>query len=385
MSLTVDLFCGAGGLSLGLAASGHRVAAAMDSWAAAVRTYNLNLGGASLSAVGPGTDLGRAELIAGGPPCQGFSSAGARREVDPRNSLVRVFAELVARSGAAAFLFENVEGFLTGGGGRFVLDLLEPVVAAGYRVSLAKLNAANYGVPQHRKRVIAVGGLGFEPSLPEATHSAWGAPGCLSPAGLPPAPTVAESLAGLPPAEANGAGDHGYRPLSGDALERARLLKPGGRMRDLPKELRHGSYGRRANRRVSDGTAPDRRGGAPAGVRRLAGDEPSKAVTGGAAGELLHPEEDRPLTLRECARLQGFPDGFMFDGTKSEQARLVGNAVPPPLAAAVAATLAGASRRARAGRPGALVAFSPTASSAMSPALARVCDMVPERLGGDWR
>src|SRR5206468_12426062 len=123
-----------------------------------------------------------------------------------------------------------------------------------------------------------------------------------------------------------------HRPLVGVDLERAKALKPGQRMRDLPTELWHDSYRRRANRRVMDGTPTERRGGAPAGVRRLVPDAPSKAITGGSLAEFLHPSEDRSLTLRECARIQTFPDEFTFQGTCAERAQLIGNAVPPLLA-----------------------------------------------------
>lgn len=87
---------------------------------------------------------------------------------------------------------------------------------------------------------------------------------------------------------------------------------------------------------MSDGTAPDRCGGAPAGIRRLRADQPSKTVTGSAPRELAHPSEDRFLTLRECVRLQGFADGHVFAGSRSDQATLTGNAVPPPFAEAAA-------------------------------------------------
>ena len=118
-------------------------------------------------------------------------------------------------------------------------------------------------------------------------------------------------------------------PVSESDARRFRLLQQGQTMRDLPMGLQHRSYARRANRRVSDGMPTERRGGAPAGVRRLRADEPSKAITSAAIREFLHPLEDRCLTLRECARLQGFPDSFEFIGNRSEQAILVGNAIPP--------------------------------------------------------
>jgi DNA (cytosine-5)-methyltransferase 1 len=269
-----DLFCGAGGLSLGFRAAGFNVVWAADNNDAAVRTYRANLGDHVVcQSITVDTDPPEVAVIVGGPPCQGFSSAGMRRPGDTRNTLVTCFAQIVARKRPLAFVFENVEGFLTAEGGKRVLDLLIPLVAAGYWIHVRKVNAANYGVPQHRKRVIAVGGLGWEPSLPEPTHSAHGVPGArLAATYLPPTPTLQHALADLPPPSTQKPGmptGHFYRPLVGVDLERAKALKPGQTMRDLPAELWHDSYRRRAYRRVMDGTPPERRGGAPAGIRRL--------------------------------------------------------------------------------------------------------------------
>jgi DNA (cytosine-5)-methyltransferase 1 len=148
-------------------------------------------------------------------------------------------------------------------------------------------------------------------------------------------------------------------------------------MRDLPIELWHDSYRRRAYRRVMDGTPTERRGGAPAGIRRLVLDEPCKAITGGALAEFLHPSEDRNLTLRECARIQTFPDDFCFRGTCTEQARLIGNAVPPLLASIIARTLAAdLLLTKRPSDPGRLLSFVPTLSNGMSPLLERVTKTV---------
>lgn len=382
----VDLFCGAGGLSLGFSQASFDIVAALDSWDVAVNSYNANFSHRA-RCMEVTTDLGLppCDIIVGGPPCQGFSSAGLRRPCDRRNSLVRVFAELVAQHRPRAFLFENVEGFLTGAKGSHVFDLLEPVIGAGYRVHVWKLNAANYGVPQHRKRVIALGGLGWTPSFPEPTHSAYGAPGAhLAGRHLPKAPTLDAALRDLPPAVQRGeiphVLDHVFVPLSPDDLRRARLLAPGQRMRDLPEEYWHNSYRRRAFRRVMDGTPTERRGGAPAGLRRLRGDEPSKAITGGALNEFLHPAHDRSLTMRECARLQTFPDDFRFLGSPSDALQSIGNAVPPKLALSLAISL----RDDLSGSPvardeGALLTFVPTLSTGMSPALESVTNEVRRR------
>ena len=174
----VDLFCGAGGLSFGFQRAGFRIAYAADFNRSAVDTYNSNFDHrAELMDISQSPSIPKADVVIGGPPCQGFSSAGARRHGDHRNNLVRTFAEIVAAFRPKAFVFENVEGFLTGENGKRVLDLLSPLLTAGYRIHLRKINAANYGVPQHRKRVLAVGGLGWEPSFPAPTHTAFGAPG----------------------------------------------------------------------------------------------------------------------------------------------------------------------------------------------------------------
>lgn len=383
----VDLFCGAGGLSAGFVAAGFQLVAALDNNAAAVETYRRNLGPHAFpQTITEDLPLPSATVIAGGLPCQGFSSAGLRMPGDGRNTLVTCFAQMIVRTLPLAFVFENVEGFLTAEGGARVLDLLVPLVAAGYRIHLRKVNAANYGVPQHRKRVIALGGLGWEPRFPEPTHSANGAPGArLAGTHLPPAPTLADALSGLPaprtiePGEPPG---HFYRPLEGVDLERAKALRPGHTMRDLPTALWHESYRRRAFRRVMDGTPTARRGGAPAGVRRLLPDVPSKAITGAAVAELFHPYEDRNLTIRECARIQTFRDDFVFAGTFTEQAQLIGNAVPPRLAELIARSLAADLRTAAPRRgPGALLSFVPTLSSGMSPALERMTAAVRKTFG----
>jgi DNA (cytosine-5)-methyltransferase 1 len=384
----IDLFCGAGGLSLGLRQAGLQPVYSIDCNETAVHTYRANLGGhVAHGHVVDEIDLPEADVIVGGPPCQGFSSAGLRRRGDHRNTLVSCFARIIARRRPLAFVFENVEGFLTSDDGAYVMDLLSPLVEAGYRIQLRKVNAANFGVPQHRKRVLAIGGLGWDPSFPEATHYAYGAPGAgLAARGLPRAPTIGDSLADLPPPATEPPGvpsGHFFRPLVGVDLERARALKPGQKMRDLPAELCHESYHRRANRRVMDGTPTERRGGPPSGVRRLVADEPSKAITGGALSEFLHPTEDRNLTLRECARLQTFPDDFVFTGGVTEQSLLIGNAVPVLLARTIGESLIGDLTSA-APRPGEgrILSFVPTLSTGMSPALARVTGRVRSAFAG---
>jgi DNA (cytosine-5)-methyltransferase 1 len=386
VTTVADLFCGAGGLGLGFHAQGFSIVWAADAFLPAVETYRRNIGDHVKEVkLDWDTALPPCDIIIGGPPCQGFSSAGMRKPGDARNTLVAVFAHLVARHRPKAFVFENVEGFLTGEGGRWVTDLLDPLVTAGYCIHLRKVNAANYGIPQHRKRVLVIGGLGWDPEFPEPTHCATGAPGADLVAGkLPLCDSVAKAFDGLPDAagdpETAVVTDHFSRPPNEMDRLRFEALGIGKTMKDIPEELWHETYRRRAFRRVMDGTPAERRGGAPSGLRRLDPDLPSKAITSGATSEFVHPTAHRNLTLRECARLQTFPDDFEFSGTQAQRALLIGNAVPPRFANAIAAHLAHAFREMtdRRSDPG-LKSFVPTNSNGMSPALQKTVDAVESR------
>ncbi len=184
---SIDLFAGAGGLTLGLQWAGFDTLGANDNWNPAINTLKQNFNHAwvstedvrELSATNILSETRGVTplLVTGGPPCQSFTSAGARRASDQRNTLVGEFARIVAELQPRWFIFENVEGFLTMSAGNFVIDLLDGVIDAGYQVRLRKVNVANYGVPQLRKRVIAVGLLGADPGFPDPSHHAFGAPG----------------------------------------------------------------------------------------------------------------------------------------------------------------------------------------------------------------
>ncbi|MCL2465011.1 MAG: DNA cytosine methyltransferase [Micrococcales bacterium] len=388
MPTAVDLFCGAGGLAAGFGRCEIEVVLASDCWRPAADTYRANFPGHRFAEVDI-RDLDAAtiraahggrspDIVAGGPPCQGFSSAGARAVGDHRNTLVGCYARLAAELRPAVVVFENVEGFLTAEAGKYVQDLLDPLVEAGYTIRIAKLNVANYGVPQLRKRVIGIASLQRIPESLVPTHSAHGAPGVWRVGhGRPRTATLAEVLA-LPLSGQDRLAE--IRWPTGIEKRRIEALRQGQTMRDLPDELRHVSYHARAHRRVCDGTPTDRRGGPPAGLRRLVADEPSKAITGAATREFVHPTQNRTLCLREAANIQTFPGDFQFLGTKADIATLIGNAIPPVFAAALArAALDTLAQSPDAGVSPGLVEFLATNATAMSPLLARVVAMVRDR------
>ncbi|MCP4107683.1 MAG: DNA cytosine methyltransferase [Desulfobacteraceae bacterium] len=381
----IDMFCGAGGFSLGFQEAGFKCIKAIDNDKSVFETYKQNFGNhISLEEITERTPLNHADVIIGSPPCQGFSSAGMRNSEDKRNSLVRVFAEIVARQKPNAFVFENVEGFLTIDQGKRVTELLDPLIQSGYCIHLRKINAANYGVPQHRKRVIAIGGLGWEPLFVKPSHMAFGAPGASRILkNLPPCPSFRDALSDLPKPKKTPPGKpsgHYTRSMSDLDLQRIQLLDPGQTMKDIPEKLWHKSYRRRAYRRVKDGTPTEKRGGAPSGLKRLYSDKPCKAITSGAASEFVHPIEDRFLTLRECARIQTFPDSFEFHGSFAQCIMQIGNAVPFHLSLLIAQSLkASFLNQNTFKKKGKLLSFLPTNSCGMSPSLKITCDLIKEK------
>ncbi len=402
--LAISLFAGAGGCSLGFQQAGFDVRFATDINSDAVESYRRNFAGtpcevADARDLGPemlldrvGLRAGELDILLGGPPCQGFSSAGIKSGEDPRNSLVRHYVRLLEGMRPKWFVMENVEGLLTNEGGLHVRDAVEAFLSAGYAVNLEKVYAQGYGVPQRRKRVLIVGNrIGHDFTFPDAISWFSGSifrkgeiTFSTATSDLPPATTEAGSLhlRAWPPknelqaylrGEAKSVTDHFSPPLSGIQLERVRGLMPGQTMKDLPEHLQHESFRRRAFRRVMDGTPVERRGGAPSGLKRLFADEPSLTITSAATREFVHPTEDRLLTLRECARLQTFPDSFVFSGSAGSRIQQIGNAIPPLLARTVAEHIARTygfqARYNSAAHP--QLRFRLTRSEGMSPALAR--------------
>lgn len=407
--LTVSLFAGAGGCSLGFSAAGLKPQVAADIDQDACATYKANLG-VECDLLDLSTDAAISQvirriggrtpfIIVGGPPCQGFSTAGPRNSTDPRNRLIFNYLALVERLRPKWFLFENVEGLLTSNHGSDVVKLSVELAALGYAFRLEKINFAGYGLAQTRKRVIIVGNrVGHFFDLPQATFSydSGKAKSCSKNPRTPslldaiadlPEPGIAESFLAYDPLRkptpyaenlrsgAGGVSHHVLSPGSGIAAI-AQHLRPGQTMRDLPAVLQHDSYRRRANRRVSDGMPTEKRGGPPAGFKRLQGDLNALTITSAASREFIHPTADRALTLRECARLQAFPDDFHFTGGNASIARQIGNAIPPLGAFVIAEAILREDGRAGAdvGRCGGgaagLIGFHLTDALGMSPALA---------------
>ena len=340
MSLTaIDLFSGAGGLSLGLEDAGIQVVCGVDNWSVATETYSANFRhpvlAADVSDLAPrhlldfcGVGEAQVDLVVGGPPCQGFSIQRTGSDHDGRNNLVLKFARIVLGIRPRMFLMENVPGFL-GRRGRPLATAFElKLSAAGYQVKTALLNAVDYGVPQSRRRVFICGWRTGVPEFdfPAPTHgtadhlAVWDAIGDL--------PSPPEDCSPLP-------GDplHRRTRLSPLNLRRLAHIPPGGGMQDLPVHLRvpcHRSGAGRIGHRFVYG--------------RLAADQPSATITARfdsfTRGRFGHPYENRNITLREGARLQGFPDTFKFIGNQEPIAALIGNAVCPPFAAVLGRQLA---------------------------------------------
>jgi DNA (cytosine-5)-methyltransferase 1 len=332
----IDLFCGAGGMSLGLQRAGFSVLCAADAWNVAVKTYERNFDHPVICADLAGYPASKlqqlagianvpVDLVVGGPPCQGFSIQRVGPDEDHRNNLVLEFARLVTEISPTSFIMENVPG-LIGKRGRQLFDaFLETVESAGYGTEAYVVNAADYGVPQIRRRVIVFGwlrGRGLPASIPPITHTSetyttvWKAIHDL------PAPNPPGALMTLDPL-------HRASRLSELNRQRLKHIPPGGGMQDLPVELRVNCHKGGANKighRYVYG--------------RLAPDKPASTITGHfdsfTRGRFAHPHEDRNITLREGARLQTFPDSFEFVGTQEEIAAQIGNAVPPLLSQVLA-------------------------------------------------
>ncbi len=369
LNTAISLFAGAGGCSLGFKNAGFNLLLAIDNNEDAVSTYNMNFLDTPclkeditrLDAEDilrhAGIKKGKLDFLIGGPPCQGFSSAGIQFWDDPRNKLLKHYVRLLHGLRPRWFLMENVEGLLTANRGNFIYEVTKGFIEAGYIVRLHKLYAHWYGLPQKRKRVFIIGNLSGLPfAFPSPTHTDKVNQRNLF--GLKSPLSISDAISDLPdPGEreeivlaytqlpqneyqrlmrGNKVLDHWAAGLNSETLERIKHLAPGQTMKDLPKQLQHPSFQRRAFRRVMDGTPTEKRGGAPSGLKRLRAHEPSLTITSAAIREFVHPFENRFLTIRECARIQSFPDDFQFYGTTNSKIVQIGNAIPPLIAQVLA-------------------------------------------------
>jgi DNA (cytosine-5)-methyltransferase 1 len=388
---------------LGFKQAGYNVLFATDIDPKAMRTYRTNFGEISTSVANiwnldfkavleeVGLYPGELDILIGGPPCQGFSTAGKRFWEDPKNRLLKNYAEAIKQIQPKWFLMENVEGLLTANRGIYVLEAVKSFIELGYQVRLEKIYSQFFGVPQRRKRVLIVGNrLGYNYKLPAPTMKVSGQIFRNSDV------TLHHAISGLPTAspskgkalnydteinslfeqylrgQATQVTDHYSPELDGIQLARIQALRPGQTMKNLPMELQHKSFQRRAKRRVMDGTPSEKRGGSPSGLKRLLFEEPCPTITGAATRELIHPIEDRPITIRETARIQTFPDDFLFEGTLSQKIQQIGNAIPPMIAKICGEHIRNdyGFERAEVSR-GRLLGYQLTKASAMSPALQR--------------
>ena len=369
----IDLFSGAGGISVGLESQGFDVLLANDINPSAAKTHQLNfpstpficgdirsLNGQTIRKL---TKLrsGELDLLIGGPPCQGFSIIGARESSDPRNVLFREFLRVADELKPRCLVIENVPGLATLDGGAVLRAILEGYRGLGYSIGFAELLAAHYGVPQMRWRIVFVGfradlnvppGMGF----PKPTHGRTGigelVPNCtIGPQDMAGFLTARDAIGDLPLVESGGERNsyigspscayqremrvglrkqlyNHYAPkLSEQNLARLAALGYGQDWRDLPQALLPESM-KRAKRK--DHTRRFSRmtwEGVPRSIITRFRDPKS--------GEYTHPEQNRTISIREAARIQSFPDRFIFEGGHTEQYDQVGNAVPARLAAAI--------------------------------------------------
>lgn len=315
----IDLFCGAGGMTLGFVWAGFEPVFAVDNDESCVKTYKANFGGHAIrESIENVVAYPKAEVIIGGPPCQGFSQLGRHLPDDPRNQLWRYFMAAVQRIQPLVFVMENVPQLLRC---EEYAEISREARGLHYEVDGRVLNAADYGVSQTRKRAIVIGSRVGRPKFPEATHAD---PQRTN--GLLPWRTVWDAIANLP-LEPTGQNLHIERNPCQKSIERYESIPEGGNRWNMPRDLQPACW----IKKTQGGT--DLMGrlwwNRPAFTIRTEFFKPEK-------GRYLHPQAHRPITHREAARFQTFPDNFQFRGSKIEIARQIGNAVPPVLAYHVA-------------------------------------------------
>jgi DNA (cytosine-5)-methyltransferase 1 len=336
----VDLFAGCGGGAMGFQAAGFQVSAAVEIDKAAASAYQLNVGVQPiLSDIRQvtGSDLlkaaslakGQCTLLFGCPPCQSFTAlrlGGASLPVDvERDALPREYVRLAGALLPRHIAFENVPGMKAGRGKAEFTLLLDGLESLGYNIVHDVIDAADFGVPQHRKRVLVIGSLDAEARMPSPTHSALGGRGRKIAAHR----TVRHAIGHLPELASGGTDKrdpyHRARRHGALALERLAAIPEGGGRDCLPEHLvlechknhdgHHDIYG------------------------RMWWGRPSPTLTSGCTnmsrGRFAHPEQARAITLREAMLLQTFPRRTQLSGTGEQMALQIGNAVPTGLAVAI--------------------------------------------------
>ncbi len=348
----IDLFAGCGGLSLGFRQAGFQITRAVEFDPAIAETYRRNH---------PGTELivddirnvdssgalrpGEADIIIGGPPCQGFSMAGARIRRgfidDPRNYLFKHYFNVVRSVRPRVFLMENVKGMMTMQGGRIFEEILgtfsdpELLEGAPYHLTHRVLRATDFGVPQKRERLVILGTLEPMPELDPLWEETAEEIRAECPAFFD-AVTVRDAIGNMPPTTPGGEIGN---PTPETAYQRY-LASPGETIMNHTS-THHSALAVDRMRRVAAGenftVLEERINSVHSGAYgRLIWDAPAPTVTTRfdtpAGGRFIHPEEDRTISPREAARLQSFPDGFTFYGPRTTICREIGNAVPPKMA-----------------------------------------------------
>lgn len=335
----IDLFSGAGGLTQGFVEVADRAFApifALDNNEAAIATYRKNFGEhgvvADIEEWVKGS-IPLADVVIGGPPCQGFSLLNKKRTGDERRALWEPFLETVQKSGAKAFVMENVAELAKS---PELDDIRQKANDIGFQTEVGVLNAADYGTPQVRRRTFVLGWMATQfpngLTLPKPTHS--------SPkedSDLPVWRTVRDAIGDLPPIpKGTEIGTHptlglhfGRNPTQLSQM-RYRHVPEGGNRFDLQRNAEH----------LTPACWIRKKSGGTDLFGRLWWDRPSVTIRTEffkpEKGRYLHPVEHRPITHREAARLMGFKDTFQFQGSKIEIAKQIGNAVPPDLARAIA-------------------------------------------------
>lgn len=311
----VSMFSGSGGLDLGFKFTNRiEILLANDINKFACESYKNNIGNHILCQdIRELKKLPKADILIGGPPCQGFSTANPNRSFDdPRNWLFKEYTRILAEVSPAIFLMENVSGMVTLENGDVLKLILKELSNQGYSVQYKIMNAKNYETAQSRNRTIIVGTKNdlktkYQYPQPVVTPPLFGS-----------YLTVGDVLMQNP---INGhSHNHDIAKLSELNAERIKYIPQGGSMKDCPPELRNNSDLKRA-------------------MRRLHLNDVSPTIVHNNNDHYYHPIENRRITIREMARIQGYPDDYIFYGPKSEQSRQVGNSVPIPFAFHIAKSI----------------------------------------------